>query len=70
MIAFIARMLISTGISEADPTYIEQGLSALNKIPFRKYRSDSIIDCTPRLTRWLVTSGSIPVLYHAQRSYW
>ena len=37
IIAFIAQMLISTGISESDPTYIEQGLSVLNKITFRKY---------------------------------
>jgi hypothetical protein len=66
MIAFIAQMLISTGISESDPTYIEQGLSVLNKIPFRKYRSDSIIDCIPQLTEWMVKSGSIPVLYHAR----
>jgi hypothetical protein len=66
MIAFIAQMLISTGISESDPMYIEQGLSALNKIPFRKYRSDSITDCIPRLTKWMVTSSSIPVLYHAR----
>jgi hypothetical protein len=59
-------MLISMGISESDPTYIEQGLAVLNKITFRKYRSDSIIECIPRLTRWTVISGNIIILYRAR----
>ncbi|MGD0535575.1 MAG: hypothetical protein ABR999_09100 [Methanoregula sp.] len=66
MISLIAQMLISMGISESDPTYIEQGLAVLNKITFRKYRSDSIIECIPRLTRWTVISGNIIILYRAR----
>jgi hypothetical protein len=66
IIAFIAQTLISTGISESDPTYIEQGLSVLNKITFRKYRSDSIIECIPRISRWTVMSDNILVLHHAR----
>ncbi|MFA6363311.1 hypothetical protein [Methanoregula sp.] len=66
IIAVIAQMLITTGISLSDPTYIEQGLTVLNKITFRKYRSDSIIECIPEITRWTVISGNITVLYHAR----
>jgi hypothetical protein len=66
IIALIAQTLISTGISESDPGYIEQGLSVLNTITFRKYRSDSIIECIPRLTRWTVVSDNILILYHAR----
>ena len=54
------------GISESDPMYIEQGLSVLNKITFRKYRSDSIIECLPRLTRWTVISDNISILNNAR----
>src|SRR5208337_1077730 len=66
IISFIARKLISTGISESNPTYIEQGLAVLDKIPIRKYRSDSITECIPRLIRWTVIGNNNTILYHAQ----
>jgi hypothetical protein len=66
IIAYIAQTLISTGISESDPTCIEQGLEVLNKITFRKYRSDSIIECIPELTGWTIIRGNITILYHAR----
>jgi len=66
VISFIAQMLISTGVSLSDPTYIEQGLEVLDKITFRIYRSDSLIECIPKITRWTVISGNIPLLYRAR----
>lgn len=64
--SFIAETLIITGISELDPKYIGQGLAVLNTITFRKYRSDSIIKCIPRLTRWAVISGDVIILHHTR----
>jgi hypothetical protein len=66
IIAFIAQTLISKGISESDPIYIEQGLAVLKKITFRKYRSDSIVECIPKLTKWTVIYGNITILYYAR----
>lgn len=63
MISVIARTLITEGISLSDPEYIEQGLAELNKITFRKYRSDTLIECIPGLTRWVVSCDNLPLLY-------
>jgi len=51
IIAFIVKELISAGIAESKPEYIDRGISVLNKINFRKYRSDCIIECAHRITR-------------------
>ncbi|MGA7797578.1 MAG: hypothetical protein WB986_03010 [Methanoregula sp.] len=66
IISFIAQTLISKGISESDLENIEHGLEVLNKITFRKYRSDTIIECIPRLTRWTILSGNISILYQVR----
>ncbi|HNX17257.1 MAG TPA: hypothetical protein PKM50_02895 [Methanoregula sp.] len=65
MISSIAQTLISTGISQGEVAYIEQGLAVLNNITFRKYRSDSLIECIPDLTKWTVTRDNLPLLHRA-----
>ena len=38
----------------------------MDKIPIRKYRSDSITECIPRLIRWTVIGNNNTILHHAQ----
>jgi hypothetical protein len=53
--AMVARDLIDAGVSEKDPALIENGMVILNRISFRKYRSDIMIDIIPLLIVWAVT---------------
>ena len=51
----VARDLIDAGVSEKDPALIEDGMVILNRISFRKYRSDIMIDIIPLLIVWAIT---------------
>ena len=53
--AMVARDLIDAGVSEKDPALIEDGMVILNRISFRKYRSDIMIDIIPLLIVWAIT---------------
>ena len=53
--AMMARDLIDAGVSEKDPALIEKGMLILNRISFRKYRSDIMIDIIPLLIVWAIT---------------
>jgi hypothetical protein len=53
--AMVARDLIDAGVSGKDPALIENGMVILNRISFRKYRSDIMIDIIPLLIVWAVT---------------
>jgi len=53
--ATVARDLIDAGVSEKNPSLISNGMEVLNRISFRKYRSDIMIDIIPLLIVWAVT---------------
>ncbi|MDO9326625.1 MAG: hypothetical protein Q7T80_16870, partial [Methanoregula sp.] len=54
--AFMARELIESGVSHSDTSFIEQGMIMLDRISFRKYRSDIMIDIIPLLIVWAITT--------------
>ncbi|PKL58446.1 MAG: hypothetical protein CVV34_02265, partial [Methanomicrobiales archaeon HGW-Methanomicrobiales-5] len=54
--ALMARNLIEAGVSHSDPSFIKQGMRMLDRISFRKYRSDIMIDIIPLLIVWSVTT--------------
>ena len=60
--AMVARDLIDAGVSEAAPELIDQGLVLLDRISFRKYRSDIMIDIIPLLIVWAITTHSQKLL--------
>jgi hypothetical protein len=53
--AMVARDLIDAGVTEKNPSLIENGMDILGHISFRKYRSDIMIDIIPLLIVWAVT---------------
>jgi tetratricopeptide (TPR) repeat protein len=53
--AMVARDLIDAGVSEKNPTLIENGMVILHRISFRKYRSDIMIEIVPLLIVWAIT---------------
>lgn len=54
--AMMARDLIEAGVSHSDPSFIEQGMIMHERIIFRKYRSDIMIDIIPLLIVWAITT--------------
>jgi hypothetical protein len=60
--AMIARDLIDAGVSDADTELIDTGMILLNRISFRKYRSDIMIDIIPLLIVWAVTIHNKKIL--------
>ncbi|MFA6224971.1 MAG: hypothetical protein WC620_02030 [Methanoregula sp.] len=54
--ALMARDLIEAGVSHSDSSFIEQGMRLLDRISFRKYRSDIMIDIIPLLIVWAITT--------------
>ena len=61
--AMIARDLIDAGVSKADPGLIENGMVMLDRISFRKYRSDIMIDIIPLLIVWAITTRDHKLLH-------
>ena len=61
--AMVARDLIDAGVSEAAPKLIDQGMMMLDRISFRKYRSDIMIDIIPLLIVWAITTRNKKILY-------
>lgn len=60
--AIMAEELISAGVTESEPVFIERGLNILDQINFRKYRSESMINIIPHLIVWGVTSRNTELL--------
>jgi hypothetical protein len=54
--AMLARDLIDAGVSRAIPLFIDEGILMLERISFRKYRSDIMIDIIPLLIVWAITT--------------
>lgn len=61
--AMIARDLIDAGVTEADSGLIGTGMIMLNRISFRKYRSEIMIDIIPLLIVWAVTIRDKKILH-------
>ena len=61
--AMIARDLIDAGVSESNPQLIDTGMVMLNRISFRKYRSDIMIDIIPLLIVWTITTRDQTLLH-------
>jgi len=53
--ATMARDLIDAGVTAANPRFIDQGMRMLDRISFRKYRSEIMIDIIPLLIVWAIT---------------
>ena len=53
--ATIAKDLIDAGVTQADSDLISTGMFMLNRISFRKYRSEIMIDIVPLLIVWAIT---------------
>jgi hypothetical protein len=54
--ALMARDLVEAGVSHSDPSFIEQGMIMHDRIIFRKYRSDIMLDIIPLLIVWAITT--------------
>ena len=52
--AMMAKTLIEAGVSKANAGFITSGMILLERISFRKYRSDVMIDIIPLLIEWAV----------------
>ena len=61
--AKIASDLIEAGVTESDPELIQQGLVILERIRFRKYRSEIMIDIIPLLIVWAITQRDKDLIY-------
>lgn len=61
--AMIARDLIDAGVTDADPDLIATGMIMLNRISFRKYRSEIMIDIIPLLIVWAITIRDRKILH-------
>ena len=61
--AMTARDLIDAGVTDADAELIDTGMMMLNRISFRKYRSEIMIDIIPLLIVWAITIRDKKILY-------
>lgn len=61
--ARLARDLIDKGVSRSDSQFIQNGMTILQKISFRKYRSDIMIDIIPLLIVWAITTRNKKYIY-------
>jgi len=59
----LARDLIDKGVSQSDSQFIQNGMTILQKISFRKYRSDIMIDIIPLLIVWAITTRDKNFIY-------
>ena len=61
----MAHDLIDAGVSESNPFLIDQGVIMLDRVIFRKYRSDIMIDIIPLLIVWAITKLDEKLLYRS-----
>jgi hypothetical protein len=54
--ALMAQALIDAGVSEGNAGFIDTGMIMLERISFRKYRSDVMIEIIPLLIKWAIAS--------------
>jgi len=63
LISLIVYDLISNGVVKSDTSLIKLGLNTLNKITFRKYRSDTITDILPDIIHLANTLNDEALLF-------
>jgi hypothetical protein len=63
--AMMAQALIDAGVSEANAGFINSGMILLERISFRKYRSDIMIDIIPLLIEWAVATRDEKLLHRS-----
>jgi hypothetical protein len=61
--AGLARDLIEKGVSQSNPQFIKDGMIVLQKISFRKHRSEIMIDIIPLLIVWAITTRQKQLIY-------
>lgn len=62
MLAAFAFRIISEGITHSDVSLINRGIETLNKITFKKYKSEAIIECLPSLLKWTERNDNTEIL--------
>jgi hypothetical protein len=63
--ALVAKKMIETGVAESNPALIQHGLQTLDRISFRKYRSEIIAGIIPLLNSWAVGAEDTDLLLRA-----
>ena len=66
--AMMAHDLIEAGVSERNPFLIDHGVNMLDRVIFRKYRSDIMIDIIPLLIVWAITKLDEKLLYRSLKN--
>jgi len=66
--ASIALRLIDAGVAESDPFLINHGVAMLDRVIFRKYRSDIMIDIVPLLIVWAINITDEKLIYSSLRT--
>ena len=66
--AMMAHDLIEAGVSERNPFLIDSGVNMLDRVIFRKYRSDIMIDIIPLLIVWAITKLDEKLLYRSLKT--
>ncbi len=64
----IAYDLIEAGVSEGNSLLIDQGVNILDRVVFRKYRSDIMIEIIPLLIVWAITKLDENLLYRSLKN--
>jgi len=63
--AMLAQDLISSGVERSDDSLVEQGMKILDRISFRKYRSESMIDIIPLLIARAIDKKEVLLLHRS-----
>lgn len=66
--AMMAHDLIEAGVSERNPFLINHGVNLLDRVIFRKYRSDIMIDIIPLLIVWAITKMDENLLHRSLKN--
>jgi hypothetical protein len=64
----IAHDLIDAGVSEGNSLLIDNGVNVLDRVVFRKYRSDIMIEIIPLLIVWAITKLDEKLLYRSLKN--
>lgn len=63
LLSITIENVILEGIKNSKSSFIKQGLSALNRINFKKYRSDTVTNILPEITRYAIRTNDEHLLF-------
>ena len=66
--ASIALSLIDAGVTDSNSFLINHGIGMLDRVIFRKYRSDIMIDIVPLLIVWAINTLDEKILYSSLKT--